>query len=215
LGIRAGSITPTTLTPPLKDLAMPAISDAAKENISVAFGIPKTMLDSEAANYATAKEDRKSYYQETLWPRARKYEAALNEQLLARDGLRLEFKLNELDLFQEDENARADIILKLSQAGLPTLLALDLAGVNLTDEQRLLLDNEPEPVETSPELAELRRWQRMAEKRVREGKALREFETDKIEPALQSAIAGALENVKSVDDVKNVFETTIAWRNYP
>jgi hypothetical protein len=55
----------------------------------------------------------------------------------------------------------------------------------------------------------------MAEKRVKEGKRLREFESSVIEPSLHGAISGALEGVKSAEDVKQVFESVIAWRNYP
>jgi hypothetical protein len=36
-----------------------------------------------------------------------------------------------------------------------------------------------------------------------------------IEPSLHGAISGALENVKTVDDVKHVFDSVIAWRGYP
>jgi hypothetical protein len=70
-----------------------------------------------------------------------------------------------------------------------------------------------EPVDEQE--GELRKWQRMAEKRIREGKGLREFESSLIEPSLHGAISGALENVKSAEDVKRVFDAAIAWRNYP
>jgi HK97 family phage portal protein len=219
LGIRAGSITPTTLTPPIKDLAMPELSDLAKHNMSVAFGVPKTLLDSEAANYATAVEDRKSFYQETIMPRARTFEAVLNRQLLEREGLRLEFAFNELELFQDDENVRADLVLKYVQAGLPVELALDLAGKDMTDEQMDMLtdkqDEDKDRNERNPVIQELERWMRMAEKRVKEGKSIREFETDIIPSSLHGAITGALENVKTVDDVRHIFNGVIAWQGYP
>jgi len=220
LGIRAGSVTPTTLTPRLKDLAMPELNAEAKHNISVAFGVPKTMLDSEAANYATAQEDRKSFYQETILPRARKYEDVLNTQLLEREGLRLEFAFNELEMFQEDENERAELLQRLVASGLPTRLALDLAGYDLTEDQLVELQEKQVQVgqerrEQSPLDAELGRWMRMADKRVREGKALREFESDIIPPALHGAISGALEGARSADDVKGVFDKMLAWGGYP
>ena len=55
----------------------------------------------------------------------------------------------------------------------------------------------------------------MAEKRIKEGKGLREFETSVIEPSLHGAISGALENAKTVSDVKRVFDSVIEWRGYP
>jgi phage portal protein BeeE len=222
LGIRAGSITPTTLTPPLKDLAMPEITAEAKHNISVAFGVPKTLLDSEAANYATAVEDRKSFYQDTLMPRARKYESVINAQLLEREGLRLEFDFGELELFQEDEGQRADLMNKLVLSGLPVELALDIAGYDLTDEQMAMLEKKQEEraerdaMDFESDLsAELGRWMRMAEKRVKDGKSIREFETDIIPASLHGAISGALESVKKPEDVKAIFDGVIAWQGYP
>jgi len=235
LGIKAGSITPTTLTPILKDLAFPELSKIARDNIAVAFGIKQTLLDSEAANYATAQEDRLSFYEETIKPRARLFEDALNTQVLAREGLRLEFKFEELDIFQEDENERADLLNKLVNAGLPVEVALSMAGYELTEEQAAMLDTHQEQAdgrlddsvngnssqnprfgdESDSQITELRKWQKMAEKRVKEGKPLREFESAVIDPALHGAISGALETVKTVDDVRRVFEPVIEWRGYP
>ena len=203
----------------MKDLAFTELNAIAKDNIALAFGVKKTMLDSEAANYATAQEDRLSFYEDVIKPRARKFEGVLNEQLLARDGLRIEFKFNEMDIFQEDENARADLLLKLNQAGLPVELALDLAGYQLNDEQAAMLNAHQNDLdergEQTEEVEDLRRWQRMAEKRVKEGKELREFESSKIEPSLHGAISGALEGAKTVDDVRHLFDSVIAWRGYP
>lgn len=239
LGVRAGSIKPVTLTPPLKDLSFPELSEIAKDNISMAFGIKQTLLDSEAANYATAQEDRLSFYEDTIKPRARIFEDALNEQLLARDGLRIQFKFNEMEIFQTNESERADLLHKFMNSEMPVELALDLAGYDLTDEQMTVLrayqkergihypeaeleeDTLEQPtirakfVEVDEQEEELRKWQRFAEKRIKDGKELREFETDLIEPSLQGAIAGALEGAKTIDEVKSIFDSVVAWRDYP
>jgi HK97 family phage portal protein len=225
MGVRAGSITPATLTPPLKDLVFTELDKIAKNNVAMAFGIKQTLLDSEAANYATAHEDRLSFYEDTIKPRARLFEDTLNTQLLARDGLRMEFKFEEMDIFQEDEGDRADLLNKLTMSGMPIELALELAGYALTDEQAAMLnahqeqmderEDMPESEPVDEQEGELRKWQRMAEKRIREGKGLREFESSLIEPSLHGAISGALENVKSAEDVRRVFDAAIAWRNYP
>ena len=218
LGIRAGSITPTTLTPPLKDLQMPELSDGAKQNLSVAFGVPKTLMDSEAANYATAQEDRKSFYDETVKPRAKMYESVLNTQLLEREGMRIEFMFNELDLFQEDEGERAELFERLVRAGMPQTVALELAGYDLTEEQMAAFEVSKQERDEEPEdemTVELGRWMRMAEKRVKEGKSIREFESDIIPETLHSAISGALDAVKTVEEVKFLFDHIVDWQGYP
>ncbi|MDD2252350.1 MAG: phage portal protein [Dehalococcoidales bacterium] len=221
-GVKSGSITPVTLTPPLKDLSFPELSEMARNNIAMAFGIKQTLLDSEAANYATAQEDRLAFYEDTIKPRARLFEDALNEQLLARDGLRLEFRFNEMDIFQEDEGDRAELLNKLTSAGLPIEVALDLAGYELDENQAAMLESHQEQLDNridetpvDERTAELRKWQKFAEKRVKEGKELREFESSVIEPSLHGAISGALENVKSVDEIKRIFDSVIEWRVYP
>lgn len=219
LGIRAGSIQPTTLTPLLKDLAMPDLNDEAKHNLAVAFGVPKTMMDSEAANYATAQEERLSFYEDTIKPRAKKFADALNEQVLAREGLQVEFAFNELDIFQEDDGERAKLLATfVREAGLPTKLALDLAGYQLSDDQLALLEEKQDAeIEDEPDRleGELRRWQRFVEKRMKEGKTLREFETSIIPASLKGAIEGALEGAHTVEDVKSLFSSALAWRGYP
>lgn len=217
LGVRAGSITPTTLTPPLKDLTFPELSSMAQKNIAVAFGIKQTLLFSEAANYATAQTDRLSFYEDTIKPRAHMFEDVINTQLLEREGLRMEFKFSELDIFQEDENRRADIFTKLA-GKLPTELALDIAGYDLSEEQMdLLVVQEAESSSQQGDNVELdlKRWQRMVEKRVKEGKEIREFESSFIPASLKGAIEGALESAKTVEDVKSIFSGVIAWRGYP
>jgi hypothetical protein len=56
---------------------------------------------------------------------------------------------------------------------------------------------------------------RFAEKRISDGRELREFETDIIPPSLHASISGALESVKTVEDVKAIFDNAIAWQGYP
>ena len=229
LGIRAGSITAQTLTPPLDQLAMPDIYAQAKKNVAVAFGIPESMLDTTASNYATAKEARLSFYEDMIKPRARKFENIINQQLLARSGMTIQFDFEAMPLFQEDEQARAVRLRDLTAAKIPLIPAMTIAGY--TPDQVLLVEqakaDEPEPKPViqpavqpmqQPENDmpdELRRWQRMAEKRVRSGKPARDFESDIIPAALNGAIAGQLEGAATIEDVKRVFGNAIEWSVYP
>jgi len=137
--------------------------------------------------------------------------------------LRIEFAFNELELFQEDESERADLLLKLTQAGLPIEVALEQAGYKLSEEQIAQLSVHQDELDEAREIVryaspledELGKWQRFAEKRIAEGKALREFESEIIPAGLHGAISGALEGVTKVEDVKRVFEGVIAWEGYP
>jgi len=225
LGVRAKAIDVKTLTPPMKEMAFEELTQIAKDNIALSFGIRKTMLDSEAANYATAQEDRLSTYEDTIKPRSIIFKNGLEQQLFNKDRIEVEFGFDEMDIFQEGEKDRASVAqLYYSVIG-DKLLALELAGKYLTDEQKLMVakqqgqKDEPETTDkqddNDPLDEELKRWQRMAEKRVKEGKAIREFETSIIPASLHGAISGALESVKSVDDVKRIFTGVIEWQGYP
>ncbi len=223
LGFRAGSITPTTLTPPLKDMTMPGLWNDARKNIYTAFGIPESMLDTTAGNYATAKEARLSFYEDVIKPRAQHtYETVINQQLLSRLGLTLQFDFEAMDIFQEDESRRAEVLQALNAANVPLDLALEIAGFELTDEQsaRLLPAISSQELAQSshaeePLAAELRRYQRMVEKRVKEGKPIRPFESDIIPPALNAAIAGQLEMAKDLVGVRAIFDDAMRWGEYP
>ena len=85
----------------------------------------------------------------------------------------------------------------------------------MLDSHQEQLDERRHSEPVTPQVDELRKWQKFAEKRVKEGKGLREFESSVIEPSLHGAVAGALEGAKSVDDVKHIFESVITWRGYP
>jgi hypothetical protein len=132
--------------------------------------------------------------------------------------LRLEFSFNELELFQEDENERAELLSKLTFSGLPLELAMRIAGYELTDEEQAMLEEkqQEESDDERDELTEeLGRWARMAEKRVKDGRDIREFETDIIPGSLHAAITGALESVETPEDVKLIFDNALEWRGYP
>lgn len=221
LGIRAGAIVPTKMTPDLDTLTMPELGAQARKNIYTAFGIPESMLDTTSSNFATAKEARIGFYEDIVKPRAKLMENVINTQLLAKDKMTIKFDFESMAIFQEDESDRATRVRDLRAANVPLRLAFDLAGYELTDEQLAWLD-EPMPEErpATPVMAdamgeELRRWQRMAEKRIRTGKPVRDFDSDIIPPALNGAIAGQLDGVKSIEDVRAVFKTAIMWQAYP
>jgi len=161
---------------------------------------------SDAANYATAEADRLSLYDMTIKPECSAIAEVLNEQVFAPLGFRFQFQPEGLDLYKANEEKRSASLASLRMAGLPLLMAMDILGYELTDQQRAELeqaevgrraqadalaaqldnrgesDREEEPGDRAGE--ELRTWRRWALRRVRQGRALRDFET-------RAAIAGA------------------------
>ena len=245
IGVKSEMIDIKTLTPPLKDLALPVLYAQAKKNVGASFGIPTTMLEDPAANRATADTHRLSFWADTVRPRGGLFDNFINNQLLKQMGLRLEFGFDEMDIFQVDEHERSDSVLKYVQAGMSLLMASQILGVDLTKEQIAQLQAEAEESkERAKEMAErlqgapkppgsapvygtnsgvednmrtdLGKWRRKAEKRLKNGTTPAVgFESEYIPGAMKAAIMGALEGVETVEGLVTIFESAEAWRAYP
>ncbi len=126
------TVKPVQLGYPVDQLAMPELTQIVRQQIATAMGVPQTLLD-DAASYATAVEHRLSFYQDTVVPRCRLIEGIINEQVLGPLGLKIEFREEELDIFQEDERNRASSLNSMVQAGLDLSLAMQILGYELPD----------------------------------------------------------------------------------
>lgn len=105
--INAKSVTPVVVGEGLESLANKDLTQEKREAVASALGIPHSMLFSNASNYATAQEDKLTFYESTIIPECRFIESVLNEQLFTPLGLRFKFTEENLDVFQEDENERS------------------------------------------------------------------------------------------------------------
>ncbi len=111
-----------------------------RQDVAAAFEVPESMLLSNAANYATAREERISFYEETIFPELDLILTAINQQWLrgAYDA--------ELVAHPEQTEARQDAQVQQAQA------ITDLVGkpVLTVDEGRAWLGMEPLPKEEAP-----------------------------------------------------------------
>ena len=105
---------------PGKDLDLEALYTSARQQIAVAFGVPQTLIE-DSANYATAREHRLSFYHETVVPRALWLQGEMNQQLLAPMGYQIRFRPERLEIFQQDETAKAEAVVSLVNAGILTV----------------------------------------------------------------------------------------------
>lgn len=125
------------------------LTQTRRQDISTAMGVPESRMWSAAANMATRKEDEAAYFRGTILPECDLIAEALNEQVFndvhKLNGYRIEFQPETLDVFQEDESERAGSLQTLTSAGVPLLMAMDILGYDLTDEQRAELEVEPPP----------------------------------------------------------------------
>lgn len=127
----------------LKDMVIPELKQQARKDVALAFEIPVTLLDDDA-NYATAQEHKRGFYDETVIPRAQMIESELNRQWLNDLGFEIAFAPEEMDLYQEDESARATSLSQLVSAiatdPLVARFSMGVLGYDLSDKQTAELD---------------------------------------------------------------------------
>ena len=144
--INADAIEATTIGEGVDELQDTDLTAEKREDIATALGVPQTILFSNAANYATAKQDDLHFYDKTIVPECNFFQYALNEQVFEPAGYRLQFTPEVLDIFQEDENERAQAFTHLAPH-LPVDVVLRVLGFELTDEDWASVEAEKEAKE--------------------------------------------------------------------
>jgi len=134
LFLRSPDLKVTQLTPDINTMQMPELSERTITAVSATLGVPRTMLEASAANYATADSDRQSFWRETIVPRLNMYESVINSQLLNPLKYQFRFDPEKMDVFQTDEAARASSFLLYVQGGIPPRSAAQLLGIDNLDE---------------------------------------------------------------------------------
>lgn len=214
----ADAITPTVIGDGLEALRGTEVTDGLQRQILSAMGVPASLVLADAATYATASQDARTLYQNTVMPDARIIQSALNTQILEKMGYHLEFEPERLETFQTDETERAGALGQLVTAGMPLPLAMGVLGYDLTEEQEAMLNPvETKPIETTDTANEamnedLVKFQRKALKHIGKDVA---FESKEIPVGTLRSIRLALVNCKTEDDVRAAFATNSQTTSAP
>lgn len=104
-GLDASNVLPDNVTPhavgdPAKDTTSKEIVEGQRESVATGFGIPHSIMMSNAANYATSQQDWYNLYDQTIVPAARRHIDAFNTQWLAPLGLELRVEPQRLEAYQ-------------------------------------------------------------------------------------------------------------------
>lgn len=97
-----------TIGSQMKDIQATELTDSQRKEVAVALGVPPTVIDGTAANFATADAAYFSFMADTIIPEVEFLEPLLNEQLYSRLGLRLRFKPDELEIMQTSQLQQAE-----------------------------------------------------------------------------------------------------------
>lgn len=243
--INADAVKATVVGEGMESLSETGLTDEKRQAIATALGIPHSILFSSAASGlgggGVAEQDDVHFYNKTVKPECGFIQSTLNSQLFLPLGYFMRFHPEELDLFQEDENQRAQSVSSLVTVLENPLseIAMDILGYEISQENmdklRAYWASKNSPVVTTPvpaepdqvdeempaeetlpdeALADMRAWRRKAVRRAKAGKDCScRFESETIPPSLQGAVAGALETAAGVEDVSAIFDSV--WRGYP
>jgi HK97 family phage portal protein len=106
VGIAGSGFKYQAITPPIVDLAIPVLREETRREICAAFGVPPTVaLATDAANYATSKEQHIAFYTGTIIPQMDFIVDEINKQLvpLFGEGIKVVPDYTEIDVLQEDK----------------------------------------------------------------------------------------------------------------
>jgi hypothetical protein len=94
------------------DMKDNTIHQDALADIAMGTGMPLSLLVANSANYATAKEEKSTWYENDIIPLCNWIAFEYNRQVFEPMGLRLEFHPETLDPQQEDETERAQAMMQ-------------------------------------------------------------------------------------------------------
>lgn len=221
IGLRA-DIKVETLTPNLKDMALPDLDTRTTQDIADAFSVPLGLIR-DPNNRATADIQRRSFYTETVIPSANMMASLINKDLLSDLGLQLIFDPQQMDIFQAEESERSSSLKDLVDSQVPLLTAMEVLGYDLTEEQRAdieasQVEEEPEPT-PSPEQDDEQEQEldnakatsdetKLRRKAIKAGGVVR-FDSDYIDPDRQAALTAHIGACFNAGEVKGLFKAIV------
>jgi len=234
-GILGSGLRWQTITFPPTDLALNDLRAEDRRAICAVFGVPPGMAGAwESSNYATAREQKASFYEDTMLPQLEYLAEVLNWSLLpaypdlTARGAHLAWDTDSITALRESATDKARRMVSLFEAGLVTRneVRTQLGLIALPEEENgFMFDlsypasaryqpvtaSAEEPIDpASPEGAkalcdELKRWERFAIRRVKAGRDLRRFESHLIPADLRETIEARLDDAQTLDEVFALF----------
>jgi hypothetical protein len=212
------------------DLKNTQVYRSALENICIALHMPISMLLSNAANFATAQNDSRMFFQYKIIPSCNMIADGLNEQVFLPLGLRLDFRPEQTDAGTEDEVQRAGAYAQYVGAGMKPSVAAQVVGIELPpgmeyDELNPQQPSEPpqaapaQKAEPEPQIItakftpsiehirEMKVWQDIAFRKHKRGDGLAfDFELRSLPEWVGAEIRARLAHAADIDDIRAAFD---------
>jgi HK97 family phage portal protein len=227
--VSANSVNATVIGEGLESLKDNTLSEGAVREIATGAGVPYSLLMSDAANYATARQDMLTFLDTTVVPMVEFVWEVVNKQMLEAQGLMIVPTPESLTAYQEDEAERSKSLVDLVNAGVPLLVAMDgILGYDLTPEawqvikdsiaskekateqmQEQMQQQPEQPEQEQPDeqvQEEVKRWQRKALRLgVKRMDEIIRFETSVIPAATFDAIRARLQTATDESTIRAAF----------
>lgn len=155
--VNAETVKPIVVGEGLESLQNNDLTESKRIDIAAGLGIPYSILFSNASNRATAEADDTHFYDKTIVPECKFIESILNDQVFAPAGYSFKFTPQNLDIYQEDENERAESLeIIITALGTPEefLLAADILGYDLNMDTRKAIKALIKKKQKAPEVIE-------------------------------------------------------------
>lgn len=127
----ANEVEPKVIGDGVGEMGQSDIYRQALENVSMASGIPLSLLVANSANFATAQAELSTWFEYSIVPFSRWFADELNNSLFARLRLRLEFRPEKNAPDAERDLKRTQIFVSLVQNNVLPAAAAEIAGIEL------------------------------------------------------------------------------------
>lgn len=154
--VNADALEPIKIGEGLESLNNSELTLQMREDIAVALGIPMSMLLSSTiagmGGGGVAESDTIRFYRDTVRHQGEFIADVLNAQVFAPLSLRFEFLWDTLDVFQQDENQRAQAFKTYVDARMRPEVAAMMLGLELPEDAQIpphyaaAFDAQPAPV---------------------------------------------------------------------
>lgn len=131
--VSADGVEATVVGEGIQELSNTDLTGEKRHDIATTMGIPHSMVFSDAANHATAQTDKRTFYDSTILPDCRLIARQVNKQLLAPYGYHLEWRKDEMDVYQEDEGERSQSFATYVGAGIKHSIAAAMLGLDMPE----------------------------------------------------------------------------------
>lgn len=219
----SAKVNPLVIGDALRDTVNKDLTAQEREDIATAFGVPYSLMMSNAANYATAQQDWFNFYDQTVIPAVTLQVQAFNTQWLQPLGLRLTIETQRLEAYQYVELQKAQSVQAL--VGSTPILTVN-EGRELLGYAPLQQAAEPAPTQSSESVdaaaepeddaeddaddqlveEELERYQRKARKALKSGRpAAVPFASTVLDADVCAELDQQLRDCHSIAEIKAVF----------